>query len=151
MWSPLTRDVHFINEKLKDFWPESWFSLEINRRESVQWNNLNEMQSKAHVSKAMNGRRTLNENDEFENWWLVFGVELLSEALEPVHRGENNCWTYLIISEIRGPLYQPVKDSQAECRPPVQQWAGWWPNNSPQVNVRSTTQSLFKVFTLLGG
>ena len=32
------------------------------------------MQSKAHVSKAMNGRRTLNENDEFENWCSVWSV-----------------------------------------------------------------------------
>ena len=81
------RDRHFINEKLKDSRPESPDSL---HRIEV---NLNEMQSKAHVSKAMNGRRTLSENDEFENWCSVWSVA------SP--QGENNCWTYLIISEIR--------------------------------------------------
>ena len=68
------RDGHFVNEKLKDFRPESSNSLEVN---------LNEMQSKAHVSKAMNGRRTLNENDEFENWCSAWSVAS--------HQGENNC------------------------------------------------------------
>ena len=37
------------------------------------------MQSKAHVSKAMNGRRTLNENDEFENWEVLSSSQSTGE------------------------------------------------------------------------
>ena len=94
------------------------------------------MQSKAHVSKAMTGRRTLNENDEFESWCSVWSITS-PQGRKQLLNLFNYLWnTRTVLSSCQG-LSCSVQAS-------VQHWPLPTNCNSHHVNVGSTTQVSLK-------